>query len=104
LAKCKNNNNSNNNSLNNISNELNTLFTSQAFSKLLSSKNMRIAELDAIVAILIKTQIPFDVLYSPGTRRVAESAELKIYINPTPTLNFILNFQSGGSIFTGNTV
>jgi hypothetical protein len=62
---------------------------------------MRIAELDAILAILIKTQIPFDVQYSPGTRRVAESAELTIFINPTTTLNFILNFQAGSSIFSG---
>lgn len=63
---------------------------------------MRIAELDAIVAILIKTQIPFDVLYTPGTRRNAEAAELKIYINPTTTLNFVLNFQAGSSIFSGS--
>ena len=96
MAKCDNNNNSNNN----ISNELSTLFTSQAFSKLLSSKNMRIAELDAIVAILIKTRIPFDVLYTPGTARDAESADLKIYINPTTTLNFILSFEAGGSMFS----
>ena len=100
MSKC--NNNNNNNSNNSISNELSTLFTSQAFSKLLSSRNLRIAELDAIVAILIKTQIPFDVLYSPGTRRDAESAELKIYINPTTTLNFVLNFQAGGSIFSNS--
>ena len=101
---CNGNNNNNNNSNSNINNELNTLFTSQAFSRLLSSKNMRIAEFDAILSILIKIQIPFDVIYTPGTRRDAESAELKIFINPTTTLNFILNFQPGGSIFTGPTV
>jgi len=61
---------------------------------------MRIAEFDAIIAILIKTKIPFDVEYSPGTRRVAEAAKLIIYINPTTTLSFTVNFQPGGSIFT----
>jgi hypothetical protein len=65
---------------------------------------MRIAELDAVIAILIKTKIPFDVEYSPGTRRTAESAELKIYINPTTTLNFVLSFQPGGSIFSGGQI
>jgi hypothetical protein len=94
LAKCNNNEN-------NINNELSTLLTSQAFSSLLNSRNMRIAEFDAIIAILIKTKIPFDVEYSPGTRRTAEAAELKIYINPTTTLNFTINFQPGASIFSG---
>jgi hypothetical protein len=98
LANCKNNEN------NNINNEITTLLTSQAFSNLLSSRNMRIAELDAVIAILIKTKIPFDVIYSPGTRRTAESAELKIYINPTTTLNFVLNFQPGSSIFSGGQI
>lgn len=106
MSKCKNNNNSDNNSNNNnnIGNELSTLLSSQVLSRLTSSRNMRIAEFDAITAILIKTQIPFDVQYTPGTRRDAESAELKIYINPTTTLNFVLSFQAGSSIFTGANV
>ncbi len=102
------NNVNNNNVLNNggnfnngIGNDLATLFTSQALTRLMYSNNMKIAEFDAIVSLLIKARIPFDVAYSPGTRRAAESAELTIYINPVTTLNFTLSFEPGASIFTG---
>ncbi|MDF2840444.1 MAG: hypothetical protein K0Q99_1216, partial [Clostridia bacterium] len=47
-------------------NDLITLLTSTAFSNLASARNIKIAEFDALIAILIKSQIPFDVEYSPG--------------------------------------
>jgi hypothetical protein len=78
-----------------------TLLTSQAFSSLASSRNIKIAEFDAIIAILIKAKIPFDVEYSPGNRREAESAELIIFINPITTLNVTFTFQGGTSPFIG---
>ncbi|OGO76710.1 MAG: hypothetical protein A2Y23_06605 [Clostridiales bacterium GWB2_37_7] len=84
-----------------IDKELLTILTSQTLSNLASSKNIKIAEFDAIIAILLKTRIAFDVEYSPGTRRLAESALLRIYINPTTTLNFTFSFQSGSSLFGG---
>lgn len=87
--------------MSNISKELTTILTSQFFSNLANSKSVKIAEFDAILSILIKAQIGFDVEYSPGTNRTAESAELTIYINPSTTLNFTINFQQGSSIFTG---
>lgn len=83
--------------------DLITILTSEAFSSLASSRNIKIAEFDAIIALLIKVRIPFDVEYSPGTRRLAESAQLTIYINPTTTLNFTFSFQGGGSLFSGGT-
>lgn len=86
-----------------INNELLTLLASQAFSNLANSKNLKIAEFDAIIAILIKTKIPFDVEYSPGTRRLAEAAELTIYINPNTTIDFTFNFQGGSSLFSDTT-
>lgn len=103
---CNNANNSNvlNNSgnpNNGIGNDLATLFTSQALTRLMYSNNMKIAEFDAILSLLIKARIPFDVQYSPGSRRAAESAEITIYINPVTTLNFTLSFEPGASIFTG---
>lgn len=84
-----------------INKDILTVLTSQAFAGLTSSRNIKIAEFDAIIAILIKTQIPFDVEYSPGTRRLAESAQLTIYINPTTTINFTFSFQGGASLFSG---
>jgi hypothetical protein len=87
--------------MNGIDNDLMTLLTSQAFSSLANSRNMKIAEFDALIAILIKTKIPFDVEYSPGTRRLAESALLTIHLNPITTLNFTISFEPGGSLFSG---
>lgn len=83
------------------SKDLSGVLNSQIFSNLLNSSNIRIAEFDALITLLIKAKIPFDVEYSPGTRRVAESALLIIFINPTTTLNITIDFQSGTSIFSG---
>jgi hypothetical protein len=81
-------------------NDLITLLTSTAFSNLASARNIKIAEFDALIAILIKSQIPFDVEYSPGSRRLAESAELTIIINPTTSLNITFSFEAGTSLFS----
>lgn len=87
--------------MNGNNNDLITLLTSQAFSSTARSRNIKIAEFDALIAILIKAKIPFDVEYSPGNRREAESAALIIYINPTTTLNLTFDFQAAGGVFTG---
>jgi hypothetical protein len=81
-------------------NDLITLLTSTAFSNLASARNIKIAEFDALIAILIKSQIPFDVEYSPGSRRLAESAVLTIIINPTTSLNITFSFEAGTSLFS----
>lgn len=86
----------------NTNNELGTLLTSQLFSKLINSSNLKIVEFDALLTILIKAGIPFDVEYTPGTRRAAEAAVLIIYINPDTTLNLTFSFDGGGgSIIPG---
>lgn len=86
----------------NKNNESGSLLTSQIFNKLINSSNLKIAEFDALLTILIKAGIPFDVEYTPGTRRDTEAAVLIIYINPNTTLNLTFNFEGGGgSIFTG---
>lgn len=85
----------------NINQEIAILFSTEAFRQLFTSDVIRIAQLNAAIALLIKLGIPFDVEFSPGTRRVATAAQLTIYINPTTTLNFTLTFEAGGSIFGG---
>lgn len=80
--------------------ELLTILTSELFSKVYSSSNLKIAEFDALITLLIKAKIPFDTSYSPGTRRESEAAQLTVYINPNTTLNFTINFQGGESIFS----
>lgn len=88
--------------MSNTNNELGILLESKFISKLLNSSNLKIVEFDALLTLLIKAGIPFDVEYTPGTRRDSESALLSIYINPNTTLNLTFSFDgSGGSIFTG---
>lgn len=82
-----------------IEKEVLTLLTSDVFSKLLTSNNLQIAQLNAAIAILIKSRIPFDVVFTPGTRRVAAAGQLTIYISPTVNLNITLAFGEGGNIF-----
>lgn len=82
-------------------NELGALLSSPLFTNILNSSNIKIVEFDALLALLIKGGVPFDVQYTPGTRRIAEAAVLIVYINPTTTLNLTFSFSPGGSIFTG---
>jgi hypothetical protein len=81
--------------------EVMAILTSDIFLALLSRDTVQIAQLNAAIALLIKAGIPFDVAFSPGTRRVATAAELTIYINPTTTLNFTFTFEAGATIFGG---
>ncbi|MFZ5352501.1 MAG: hypothetical protein ACOZCL_07195 [Bacillota bacterium] len=62
---------------------------------------MKIAELDAITCLLMKAGIPYDTSFSPGTRRVSAAVQLTIHISPTVRLVFVINLESGGSVFGG---
>ncbi|AOT72334.1 hypothetical protein [Geosporobacter ferrireducens] len=88
----------------NVSNEITSILASETFTSLLSSSNIQIVQLQAAIALLIKAGIPFDVAYSPGSRRLAPSAELTIFINPTTQINFVLSFAPGTTLFGGGVV
>lgn len=81
--------------------ELQSLFTVEAFKALVNQDVIKIGQLHTIIDILIKAAIPFDITFSPGTKRVAPAIRVTIFINPTTTVSFVLNLESGGSIFGG---
>lgn len=87
--------------MSNFSKNIHTLLTSELFINLLNSQSVKLKELFALINILIKAEIPFDLSYSPGTRREAEAIELSIFINPTTTIDFVITLEPGGSIFGG---
>lgn len=62
---------------------------------LIRADTIEVSRLNTAVALLIKAGVPFDLEFSPGTRRTASEATLKIYINPTTTLSFTFQFQEG---------
>jgi len=81
---------------------IDTLLKTELFSSLFDRDTIKLTELDAILRLLVKAEIPFDLTYSPGTKRTAAALELTVYINPTTTLNFIITLQAGGSVFGAN--
>lgn len=83
----------------NFSKELEGLLKTDIFSRLRRSNTLKIAELSAIMKVLISADIPFDLVFSPGTRREAAAIELSIYINPTTTIDFVITLEAGGSVF-----
>jgi hypothetical protein len=86
----------------NLVKELESLLKLEALRSLLDSNAIKINQLCTAIALPIKAGIPFDLSYSPGTRREEASAQLAIYINPNTTIQFTLSFEAGGSTFGGS--
>ena len=74
--------------------DLLALLSTDVFKSLLNSDEIEIAKLNAAIALLIKTKIPFDVTFTPGTRRALSSATLTVYINPATSIKFTITFNS----------
>lgn len=87
----------------NINRELLTILSTDVFRKIANNELIRVRQLNAAITLLIRARIPFDLTFSPGTRRAASAADLTIYVNPTTTINFTIAFETGGSIFTDTT-
>ncbi len=78
---------------------LESFFASEIFTKFLSKNTLKIAEITTLLQILIKKEIPFDIVYSPGTRRKSPLIEFTIYINPTTKIDFLISLDSSPSTF-----
>lgn len=78
-----------------------SILSTGVFKNIVNSDALTIAQLNAAITLLIQAAIPFDVQFTPGTRRIAAAATLTVYINPSTTINFTINFGESGSIFTG---
>ncbi|ABW18883.1 hypothetical protein [Alkaliphilus oremlandii] len=85
-----------------INPELVQLLSTDIFKKMLNNDLFQIAQFNLLITLLIKAGIPFDIRFSPETRRNSASASISIIINPTTTLEFVINFESGQSIFDIN--
>jgi len=77
-----------------LNNQMGWILASDAFKSLLSSDLFNTTKLNAAIALLIKARIPFNVIFTPGTRRVEPQAVLTISINPNTTISFTLQFDS----------
>jgi hypothetical protein len=82
------------------SQDLQKILLLEGIKVLLSGDNVGLAQIDAAIALLVKMNIPFDLLFSPGGRRLARSFELVIYINPKATVHLVISLQGGASLFS----
>lgn len=60
---------------------------------LIRANTIEISRLNTTIALLIKAGVAFDLEFTPGTQRIASSAQLTIFINPTTTLGLPSSFR-----------
>ena len=79
--------------------ELLAILATDVFKNILGNQLMPLAKVNVAIALLVKAGIPFDISYSPGTRRVSPGFSLTVYINPNTTLQFNISIEGGQTIF-----
>lgn len=82
-----------------ISKEIEVLLTSEVFKALRTADVIQLQQLFAVQSLLIKLGLPFNITFSPSTKREAAAAELTVFLSPTVTIRFVFSFEAGGSIF-----
>lgn len=70
------------------------ILKSETFLNLINSDKIKIVELNSAIALLIKANIDFDVIFTSGTNREFPQAILTVYINPNTNLDFTFNFDN----------
>lgn len=70
------------------------ILKSETFLNLINSDKIKIVELNSAIALLIKANIDFDVIFTSATNREFPQAILTVYINPNTNLDFRFNFNS----------
>lgn len=75
------------------------LLSTSLFQKILNNDSIKIEQLNAITALLIKLNIEFALTVSQGTRADAQTAVLVIPINPTTNIEFTISLEDGVGFF-----
>lgn len=73
--------------------EIMSLLATDTFIKLLGSSNIKVVELNAAIALLIKANLDFDLLFTSGTRRSNPQAILTIHINSSTNVDFNITLE-----------
>ncbi|MCT4563608.1 MAG: hypothetical protein N4A68_04740 [Maledivibacter sp.] len=69
------------------------ILKSETFLALIKADKIKIAQLNAAIALLIKCNIDFDVIFTSGTNREDPQALLTVYINPNTNIDFTFEFD-----------
>ena len=75
--------------MNDFQKEFINILSCEAFKRFMAT-GIKLSQLQTLMFLLIKFNIPFDLSYDPGNGRNELSIELVIYITPNSTLNFTI--------------
>lgn len=78
-----------------MQNEIIEILSSGVFKRIIAGEIVPIAEINVVITLLIKTNIPFDIEFTPGDRRIAKEAVLRIYITPATYIRITIQFEAG---------
>jgi len=87
----------------NFEKELLAILATDVFKNILANQLMPLAKVNAAIALLVNAGIPFDLSYSPGTRRVSPGFSIVVYINPNTTIQFNISLEGSQTIFDAPT-
>lgn len=76
-------------------NDIMKILSLEIFSKFASGCVVQVAEINAAVTLLLSSNIPFDLLFSPTNRRFAKQVLFVIFITPTIKVTFSIQFEGG---------
>jgi hypothetical protein len=76
-------------------NEIMKILSMEIFSKFAAGGVIQVAEINAAIALLLSTNIPFEIVFSPSNRMFAKQVVLTVYITPTITIAFSIQFEGG---------
>ncbi len=71
------------------------ILSMEAFSKFVAGAVVQVAEINVAVNLLIASNIPFTLAFSPSNNLFAKEVLLTIFISPTITIAFSIPFQGG---------
>jgi hypothetical protein len=81
-------------------NQLLSLFSWDVFRQMAARQAIPLCKFNLITNMLVDNNIPFEVSFSPGTRKAAAALQLTVHINPTSTMVYVVQLEPGSTAFT----
>lgn len=75
--------------------EVLTLLSTYIFKECNELGRINLAQIHSIINILVKANIPFNLKVTEGTREIAKSATLTVFITPTLEFNKLFQLEEG---------
>ncbi len=76
-----------------LNDDLKKIFANDIFKNLINTDIIKISHLNAVIALLIKSNLDFDLCFKSGTNRNDPEASLTVYLTPNKSINFVFSFD-----------